>query len=182
MVWKTLATPCTNFLVTTPLTIPNHMHYLQFFHCTLKGVKCSLWRTMKCYKLLVLEMMVKQDKGEFRVSKLSKVDHHTFKFPRPNSWFPRPQSLAKTTLKIGTALRLPLTLSCQGRTVYPNSWSVTWSSTTFCHPNSAVSFAGLLLPSCHSWSGVLAAPLAPCPRLLSPVHLLWCYHRGITTV
>ena len=27
---------------------------------------------MKCYKLLVLGMMVKQDKGKFRVSKLSK--------------------------------------------------------------------------------------------------------------
>ena len=64
----------------------------------LKGVKCSFWRTMKCHKLLVLGMMVKQEKGEFRVSKLSKVDH-TFKFPRPHSRFPRPQSVAKTAPK-----------------------------------------------------------------------------------
>ena len=43
-------------------------------------------------------MMIKQDKGKFRASILSKVDN-TSEFPRKNSRFQRTQTVAKTTLK-----------------------------------------------------------------------------------
>ena len=62
----------------TPLNLPNRRHYLQFSDCTLKGIKFSSWRTMKCYKLQTISIGNDGQTGQRRIqsSKIIKSGPH----------------------------------------------------------------------------------------------------------